>query len=168
MSYQEKRTIVSIVTGILILAAYSIYTFGQYQSGAVGPGNLKFWSGAILTFIAIGIAASIVIQIVFHILLSIAIAVQKKIQDQNCDDQDIDKSINAEMIEDEMDKLIVLKSMRFGFIFAGMGFVAALLSVILNYSSEVMLNILFMSFSGGAVIEGFAQLYYYRKGVNNG
>jgi hypothetical protein len=168
MSYQEKKTIVSIVTGALILAAYCIYAFDRFQSGAVAPGDLKFWAVTILIFIGIGIVATIAIQIVFHILLSIAIAVKTKIQDEKSDDKEIDKSIAAEIIEDEMDKLIELKSMRVGFFFAGIGFVAALVSLALNYSAVVMLNILFISFSGGSLLEGVTQLVYYRRGINNG
>ena len=93
MSYQEKRTVVSIATGVLVLAAYCIYASGQYQSGAIAPGDLKFWASTILVFIGIGIAASIVIQIIFHILLSIVIAAKKKILDESCDDKEIEKSI---------------------------------------------------------------------------
>lgn len=168
MSYQEKRTVVSIITGAIVLAAYCIYAFGQYNSGAVAQGDLKFWAGTILIFIGIGVAASIVIQIIFHILLSVAIAAQKKIRDENCDDKEIEKTIGAEMVEDEMDKLIELKSMRIGFFFAGIGFVAGLVALVLNYSSVVMLNILFLSFLSGSLLDGFTQLYYYRKGITNG
>jgi len=172
MSYQEKRTITSIVTGALVLGAYCIYAFGKYQSGTVTPGDLKFWASTMLIFIGVGIAAAIVIQIVFHILLSISIAVQEKIRDVECNDKVIEKSIEktigAEMVEDEMDKLIELKSTRIGFFFAGIGFVAALVSQVLNYSPVVMLNIMFISFSAGSMFEGFAQLYYYRKGIHNG
>ncbi len=168
MSYQEKRTVVSIITGAIVLAAYCIVAFGQYNSGAVAQGDLKFWAGTILIFIGIGVAASIVIQIVFHILLSIAIAMQKKIRDENCDDKEIKKTIGAEMVEDEMDKLIELKSMRVGFIFAGIGFVAGLVALVLNYSPVVMINILFLSFGVGSLFDGFAQLYFYRKGIQNG
>jgi hypothetical protein len=149
------------------LAAYCIYAFGKYQSGAVAAGNLKFWASTILIFIGIGIAASIVIQIVFHILLSISIAVKKKMRDENCDDKEIEKSIEAEIVEDEMDKLIELKSTRIGFFVAGIGFVVALLSLVFNYPPMVMLNILFISFVAGPLFTGFTQLYFYRKGVNH-
>jgi len=168
MSYQEKRTVVSIITGAIVLAAYCIVAFGQNNSGAVAPGDLKFWAGTILVFIGIGVAASIVIQIVFHILLSIGIAMKKKILDENCEDKEIEKTIGAEMIEDEMDKLIELKSMRVGFFFAGIGFVAGLVALILDYSPVVMLNIFFLSFAGGSLLDGFTQLYFYRKGITNG
>jgi hypothetical protein len=165
MSYQEKRTVVSILSGVLVLAAYCIYAFSRSSSGAVAPGDLKTWAGTMLIFIGIGVVTSIIIQIVFHILLSISIAVQKKIQDEKMDDKEIEKSIHSEMVEDERDKLIELKSNRIGFFFAGIGFVAALIFLVLGFSPVVMLNILFISFSVGSLLEGFLQLYYYRKGI---
>lgn len=167
MSYQERRTIVSLISGALVVAAYSIQTFGRFQAGAASADDLKFWAGAILTYIGIGVAVSIVIQIVFHILMSIGIAVKKKIRDEQCDDKEIEKSIDAEMVEDEMDKLIELKAMRVGFFVAGFGFVAGLISLLLGSSAAVMLNILFFSFSGGGLFEGAAQLYFYRRGVTH-
>ncbi len=168
MSYQEKRTVTSIITGAMILAAYCFYAFGKFHAGKVAQGDLKFWAGAMLIFIGIGIAVTIVIQIVFHILLSIAIAVKAKVKNENCDDAVIEKTIKAEIVEDEMDKLIELKSTRIGFFFAGIGFVAALATLVLNYSPMVMLNIMFISFSTGSLLEGFTQLYYYRKGIHHG
>jgi hypothetical protein len=168
MSYQERRTIVGIISGILIVAAYCIYAFGRYQSGMVASGDLKFWAGTMLVFIGIGIVASIIIQIVFHILMSIAIAVKAKMLNEDCDDKEIEKTIGVEMVEDEMDKLIEQKALRVGFVLAGVGFVSALLALVLGYSAVVMLNILFFSFSVGAIIEGIVQLYFYRKGITNG
>ena len=165
MSYQEKRTSTSIFSGALILAAYCIYAFGKYGSGVVAPGDLKFWASTMLIFIGIGIGVTIVIQIIFHILLSVSIAVKKKIQDEECSDKEIEKTIELEIVEDERDKLIELKSMRIGFVIAGMGFVGALVSLVLNYSPVVMLNILYISFCVGSLLEGAGQLYYYRRGV---
>jgi hypothetical protein len=168
MSYQEKRTVVSIVTGALILAGYFTYALGKVQAGAVVSGDLKYWAGTMLLFIGIGIVATIIIQIVFHILLSIAIAVRETIENGDCGDKQIERSVGAEIIEDEMGKLIQLKSMRVGFFFAGFGFVMALIALILNYTPVVMLNIMFVSFSGGSILEGFTQLYYYKKGLSHG
>jgi hypothetical protein len=165
MSYQEKRTITSIISGILILAAYCLYAFNPSRLAALPPGDLKPWAGAMLIFIAVGIGATIVIQIVFHILLSIALAVQTKIENQQSDEKDIERTIHREMIEDERDKLIDLKAMRIGFAVAGVGFIAALLSLVFNYSLIVMLNIMYLSFSIGSLLEGGGQLYYYRRGL---
>ena len=168
MSYQEKRIIVSILTGVFILAAYSIYSFGKIQSGMADPNDMKFWAATMLIFVGIGIVAAIVIQIVFHILLSIAIAVKEQAQNGKCDDGEIEKTLELEMVEDEMDKLIGLKSMRIGYAITGFGFAAALISIVLNYSPGVMLNILFFSISIGSLVEAIAQLYFYRSGVKNG
>ena len=168
MSYQEKRIIVSIITGLLILGSYFSYTYGKYQLGVIAADDMKFWAGTILMFVGIGIVAAIVIQIIFHILLSVAIAVGEKVRYESCNDQEIEKTIEAEMVTDEMDKLIKLKSTRIGFAIAGSGFIAALLSQILDYSPAVMINIMFVAFSAGSILEGAAQLYYYRRGVRNG
>lgn len=168
MSYQEKKTIVSIGTGALVLAAYCIYAFGKHSLEGATPDDLKFWAVTMLIFIGIGIAASIIIQIVFHILLSVSIAVSKTIQNGHTADVEIEKTIKAEMVEDEMDKLIELKSMRIGFAVAGVGFITGLITLVLSYSPAVMLNIVFFSFSAGSMLEGFTQLYFYRKGIQNG
>jgi len=87
MSYQEKRTVVSIISGVLVLAAYTMYTFGRYSVGALAPTDLKFWASTMLIFIGIGIIASIIIQIVFHILLTISIAVKKSIRNEAVDEK---------------------------------------------------------------------------------
>ena len=167
MSYQEKRTIVMMLTGALVLAAYCIYAFGQVNAGVVSLGDLRFWARTILAFIGIGIVATIVIQIIFHILLSVGIVVTKTIRDGKVADEEIEKSVKAEMVEDEMDKLIELKSNRVGVALGGCGFVAGLFAVLLGYPAAVMLNIVFIAFSLGTIVEGLVQLYYYRRGVRH-
>ncbi|MDO9099622.1 MAG: hypothetical protein Q7V53_02605 [Caldisericota bacterium] len=164
MPYQSKKTITSMVTGLLVLAAYCIYAFGRYSSGAIAEGNLKFWAGTMLVFIGIGVVATIILQIIFHIALSIGIAVK----DRACDEKEIDMRIEATVIEDEMDKLIELKSSQIGFVLAGVGFVSALILLVLGYSTVVMLNVMFLSYLVGSLMEGAASLYFYGKGVSNG
>lgn len=165
MSYQVKRTITNILTGLIVLTTYCFYAFGLYQSGILAPEDLKSWAQIMLIFIGIGIIAAIIIQIVFHILFSIGIAIKENIKNGGCDDQEIEKTIKLEMIEDEMDKLIELKSLRVGFIVAGVGFITSLIVLLLNYPAMVMLNLLFISFSVGSILEGFTQLYYYNRGI---
>ncbi|MHB8070412.1 MAG: hypothetical protein ACYDHF_00470 [Candidatus Cryosericum sp.] len=167
MSYQSKKTITSMVGGALVLAAYCLYAFGRYSSGVIAEGNLKFWAGTMLVFIGIGIVGLIVLQIVFHIALSIGVAVKERA----CDDKEIDKRIEATLeatvIEDEMDKLIELKSSQIGFGVASVGFVGALFLLVLGRSTAVMLNVIYLSFLVGSLIEGAASLYFYGKGISN-
>ena len=168
MSYSEKRSIVSIFAGIAVLVAYGIYVCGKVRAGEAPPSDLKFWAGAMLLFIIIGIAANIVIQIVFHILLSMSIAIREEVKNGHSDDKEVEKKIAAEIIEDEMDKLIELKSLRVGFAVAGAGFVTVLIFAYLGSSVDVMMNIMFFSFSGGSIIEGFSQIFFYQRGVTRG
>jgi hypothetical protein len=165
MSYKEQKTITQLVTSSVVFAAYCIHAFGQYQARAVAEGDLRFWAITMLTFIGIGIVASIVILIVFHILHSIGISIREKVLDHDRGEKEIETAIKSEMVEDEMDKLIELKSNRIGFFLAGIGFVASLVSLAMNQSPVVMLNIIFISFFAGSLLEGGAQLYYYRRGI---
>ena len=164
MSYQSKKTITSMVTGVIILAAYCIYAFGKYYSEAPIENNMKFWAFTMLAFIGIGVAAQIVLQILFHIALSIGIAVKER----EYSEQEINRKIEATVIEDEMDKLIELKSLRIGFVFAGAGFVGALIVLALGLPTFIALNIMYLSFMAGSLMEGLASLYFYGKGVRNG
>lgn len=165
MSYQEKRVLVSILTGLGLVVAYGINAMGKFQAGLTGSEHLKLWALTMLQYIGIGVAAAIIIQIVFHILMSIAIAAKESIRSGNCADDHIKKTIALEMVEDEMDKLIELKSMRIGFALTGGGFIIGLITLAFGYTPVLMLNILFGTIAVGSMLEGLTQLYYYRKGV---
>ncbi len=163
MSYQEKRTIVSVASGVLLMIAYCIYAL--VRLGWNSMGDVRSWATTMLVFIGIGIVAMIVIQIVFHILLSIGIAVKKKIADEPIDDQAIESSIEREMVEDEMDQLIELKANKIGYSFVSVGFVAGLIALALGALPAIMLNIVFLACMLGTIVEGLIQIRYYRKGV---
>jgi len=165
MSYQEKRVAVSVLTGAALMAAYGVNAYGKVRTGLTAAEDLGLWAVTMLQYIGIGIVAAIVIQIVFHILISIAIAAKESIRNEACGDEHIQKTIALEMVEDEMDKLIELKSMRVGFAVAGGGFILALITLAMGITPVLMMNLLFASFGVGSMLEGLAQLYYYRKGV---
>jgi hypothetical protein len=163
MSYQEKRTITSTASGIVMLVAYSIFALSKYNSDNANF-DLKDWATAMLIFIGIGIVAIIIIQIIFHILLSIGIAVKEyKCDDKKYNDKEIEQRIKAEMTEDERDNLIEMKAARICFMLTGIGFMLSLFLAVLNYSAITMINTIFFSFMIGSILEGFIQIYYYRK-----
>lgn len=168
MSYQEKKTLISLLTGIIIMISYCIYTYSKIQSGGESMDDLKFWAFSMFLFIGIGVAALIVIQIIFHILLSVGMAIKEQIQNGSVDEEGIEKHLELDMVEDEMDKLISLKSLRIGYGIVGAGFVLGLGSLLLGYPPAVMLNAMFLSFGLGSALEAVAQIYYYRRGVNHG
>lgn len=164
MSYQEKRVAVSIFTGVALLLGYFYYVSHQLQMRSEAEGDLKYFATVMLVFIGIGIVVVIVTQIIFHILMSIGMAIQEKIEKGQVDEASIERSIKVEMMSDERDKIIELKALRVGFAVAGIGMVAGLIALVLDFSSVMMLNIIFVSFWMGSIIEGCVQLYFYRKG----
>jgi len=165
MSYQIAKTVTNILSGIVVLVVYLFYVSSRYQADLLVMDELKSWAQIMLIFIGIGIAMAIVVQIVFHILFSIGIAVNQSIKNGSCNDQEIEKTIELEMVEDEMGKLIELKSMRVSYIIVGVGFVASLFLLFFDYPAFIALNVLFASFFAGGILDGFTQLYYYLRGV---
>ena len=171
MSYQEKRIVVSVISGVLILATYCVYGITRYQTAGDGLlTDLKFWATAMLVTIGLGIAVMMVIQLILHIYLAISNEVKKEISKKissgnkmmSCDDLEIiDK-------EDEMDKLIALKASKYSFGVIGFGFVASLVSLYYKMPPAVMLNINFVSLMIAFLIEGLLQLRFYRTGVYHG
>lgn len=156
MYYQEKKTIATLLSGITLLGAYCFYVFQKYQTGVVDFSNdLKFWALTMLVFIGAGIVLTIVVLILFHIINSII-------------NQATNQEDDVTMVEDEMDKLIGLKSVRNSFVVVGIGFILSLVSVVIKLPTPCMLNVIFLSFLIGSIVEGISQLYFYRKGVRNG
>jgi hypothetical protein len=169
MSYQEKRVLTNIAAGSTLLLAYVVYAYSKYSANTEILSDAKFWAGLMLSFIGIGIGLMIIIQIVFHILYSIGIAVTESIDSElngkgRKSDKEIEKRIKAEFVEDERDRIIELKSLRIGFIFAGIGFVGGLVALYLDSQIGIMLNIFYIAIMTGSITEGITQLYYYRKG----
>ena len=158
MSYNSKKTIASMIMGVLLAAAYIIYALSD---SSPAPDDLKSWATAMLVFIGIGVAAVIVIQIIFHIALSIGIAVKE----QGKDDKTMERIIASIVVEDERDKLISLKSSHIGSVFAGIGFVAALVALTFGTSVVTALHILFGMFSVGSLAEGIVSVYFYERGI---
>ncbi len=156
MLYQERKTIATILTGFLVLAAYGLRVWRQIESGVLGlDTGLKGWATTMLVFIGIGIVAIIIVLIVFHIVNAIV----QEVRHEDAEDPSV---------EDEMDKLIALKATRNSYALVGAGFVASLILLALRQSPVIALNVVFVSFHLGGIFEGFSQLYFYRKGVRNG
>jgi Na+-transporting methylmalonyl-CoA/oxaloacetate decarboxylase gamma subunit len=171
MSYQEKRIVASLVTGIFVMVTYCLYGIARYQAlGNSLLNNLKFWATAMLIVMGLGIVVMILIQILLHIVLAVANEVKKEISKKLPCDKKIVSSDESEItyLEDEMDKLIALKSSNYSFGILGFGFVAGLVSLYYQLPPAIMLNAVFLSFMLASLVEGCLQLRFYRKGIYNG
>jgi len=172
MNYHEKRTIVVSLVGLSVSLTYLFYAIFKIREGSAESLLMKFWAERILLFIGIGIVSVIVAMIVFHILYSISLAIKLKMENEGITNeaiqQRIEQTIKTDTVEDEMGKLIELKAMRIGFVTAGVGFVGSLVSLLLGATPVIMINILYLSFSLGSILEGIVQIFYYRRGIRHG
>ena len=159
MSYHEKKALWGIITVLLVIAGYGIFTLSRYSAGYVKNNDLKFWAGAEVILIMIGAVITILIQCI--------LIIRTMARHQMDNKSKLSVRIKAVILEDEMDKLIARKTSRISYGFTGLGFIAALVSILIGFSASVMINIMFYSISIGSVIEGTAILYYYKVGVAN-
>jgi len=166
MAYQISRTITRILSGAILLIIYLVQVTNKYQAGLLAIDELQSLAQMMLLFIGIGIGVTIGMEIVFHILFSIGLAVKESVKKgSSCNDEEIEKTINQEFVEDEMAKLIDQKSLRVGYITAGIGFITSLVFLALDYPVFIMVNIFFVSFFIAGMMEGFARIFYYKRGV---
>lgn len=163
MTYQTKKTLVSLMASLILLISYCISVYNDFSKALILENDASFWARKMLLFIGIGIVINIISFIVFHILLSVNLTVK----DSTKDSKEINRKLELEMVEDEMDKLIELKSLRVGYIIASIGFILGLILLALNASLAIVLNTLFLSFFVGAIAEGISNLFYYFRGIRN-
>ncbi len=168
MSYHEKKTVLSMVTGLAVLAAYCLHAFGRLGSGILSPDDGRAWAQAMLLFTGIGVVAAIVGQIGLAIATAVLLAARRKLRDPDCADKAVEREVSSEMADDEMSKLIELKALQAGFAVAGAGIIASLAVLALGLPVAVMLNVLFLSLGVGSLLEGGVQLLLWRRGVKHG
>jgi hypothetical protein len=148
-TYQrEKQIIVSTISSILIFGFYSLYVYHKYVAGNLSVINdFKFWGKAFMILVPVTIVAQIIIHIVFFIINKIVT------------NEDIPS------ITDEMDKFIELKALRLSHWTFALGFLLAMGSQAIGMQPWVLFITLISSGYAGAIAEGIAKIYYYRKGV---
>lgn len=148
MCYQEKRSIVSAISSILIFTIYSIYIYQNYLTGNIDYShNYEFWGSVILIFIPVMIVANIIIHIVFIIINKIA-------TDENVPNR-----------SDEMDKIIELKSTRNSHYTFMLGILISMTALVIGYSPMTMFIAITSSMLVACVIGDISQLYFIRRGI---
>ena len=169
MSYKSKRTIANILVGLAVTIAYIIYAL---SAKAPPADNLKGWASAILILIIIGIVAEIIVQILFIIGYSIGISIKEEgakvgthLKGDNESSEKVGRIIKSNMLEDEMEKTIYLKSARIGYIGTGVGFLAAVITLALGQSVLMALHAQLLFIMIGMFAEGITSIYLYERGL---
>jgi Na+/H+ antiporter NhaD/arsenite permease-like protein len=148
MTYQEKKSIVSVISAILIFGLYCLYMYPQYPSGSVDSAEtFRYWGTFVLMLTLISIIAHILISIIFNIVFRITTREKEP------------------KFADELDKLIDLKAFRNSFFVFVIGFLFAMGSLVIYQPPTVMFMILIISGFVSDVTGSATKLYHYRKGV---
>ncbi|MFB9279438.1 hypothetical protein [Cohnella cellulosilytica] len=148
MSYQEKKSIVSLISSILIFAAYSLYRYPQYPEGGVDSKVIfHYWGSFVLVLTLVSIAAHIVISIIFNIFFRMTTGEKEP------------------SFADELDKRIDLLAFRNSFAVFVLGFLLAMGSLVMDRPSQVMFIILIVSGFLSDVTGSLSRLYHYKRGV---
>jgi hypothetical protein len=147
MTYQEKKSIVSLISAILIFGSYCLYMYPRFPEGGLESETFHFWGSFVLILTLFSIIAHILISIIFNIVFRITTREKEP------------------KFADELDKLIDLKANRNSFFVFIVGFLLAMGSLIIYEPSQKMFIILITSGFISDVTGSITKLYHYRKGV---
>jgi hypothetical protein len=148
MTYQEKKSIVSLISVILIFVSFCLYMYPQHPKGGIGSTEtFRYWGSFVLILTLVSVIAHIIISIIFNIVFRITTKEKEP------------------KFEDELDKLIALKANRNSFFVFIMGFLLAMGSLVLYQPSQLMFIILIISGFISDLTGSVTKLYHYRRGV---
>ncbi|QJD85959.1 hypothetical protein [Cohnella herbarum] len=148
MTYQEKKSIVSIISAILIFVSFSAYKYVRYPEEGLEPTEaLRYWGSFVLVLTLVSILAHIVISIVFNIVFRITTGEKEP------------------TFADELDKHIELKANRNGFFVFILGFLLAMGALAIEQPVQVMFVTLIVSGFISDITGSVTKLYHYRRGV---
>ncbi|MHC0038031.1 hypothetical protein [Pseudoneobacillus sp. C159] len=148
MTYQEKKSILTLFSTILIFGFYCLYMYPQYPGGEIEAAeSFRYWGSFVLILTLVSIIAHIIISIVFNIIFRITTREKEP------------------RFADELDKLIDLKAFRNAFLVFIIGFLLAMGSLIIYLPIGVMFMILIASGFISDLTGSATRLYHYRKGV---
>jgi uncharacterized membrane protein len=147
MSIHERKAIVSIIGTIIISIGYAAYMAQRYPFvDLYSPEVFRFWGAYFLILILVTIVAKIIIAIVFSILNTIATGEAEP------------------SITDERDHLIDLKATRNGMWLFILGFVLAMVALVMGQPPAVMFLIILCGGMVSDLISDFSEFYFYRRG----
>ncbi|MBT2730804.1 hypothetical protein J7E63_28760 [Bacillus sp. ISL-75] len=148
MTYQEKKSIVSLFSAILIFGSYCLYMYPRYPGGGLeSTETFRYWGSFVLILTLFSIVSHIIISIIFNIVYRITTREKEP------------------TFADELDKLIDLKANRNSFFVFIVGFLLAMGSLFIYQPSQVMFIILIISGFISDVTGSVTKFYHYRKGV---
>ena len=161
MSISSKRLLFSMVAGIATVFAYIVYVC---IAGAPAAEDIARWAILMLVFIGIGVVLQAIVQALIHVLFSI----KEEVEGTSNGSKRRELLSEASFVEDERDRLISLKSIRIGYVCAGIGLLVALIALACSAPFVVALHIIVGAVALGSLVEACAAIYFYERGISNG
>ena len=147
MTYQEKKSFVSLISTIVIFGSYCAYMYSLYPGGGLSMESFRYWGSFVLVLTLVSIVAHIIIGILFNIIYRMTTGEKEP------------------AFADELDKLIDLKAIRNSFFVFVLGFLLAMGSLLIEKPIQMMFMVLIASGFLSDVTGSVTRLYHYRKGV---
>jgi MFS family permease len=148
MSAQERRSLISLVSNVLIFGIFFAIILGQYQDGRFDGEDASRLIGQAVLWL---IGAQIVAAIVGAILLAIITAV---VTGRNPEPD----------VTDERDKLIELRALRVSFYLFGAAFVGVILAMALGTTFVVAFLAIIISLAVADAFGNVVRIWLYRRG----
>ncbi len=148
MSIQEKKAVFNLITTILFMGGYVLYTFGIY--GAINIPQIhdpSFWGEFMLIMMGVTIVLKIVSYIIFYMIIS-----------------QVHKGEDPEF-EDDYDKQIEMRSDRNSHHLFMLGFIGSLIPLAMGHSIANMFIILLSAGLISSIVSDLSKLYFYKKGI---
>lgn len=151
MSMQQRNTVVSLVSFLLVLGYFCLRVFQMVQTTTfTAPNVFQLWG--------IVIAAAITITILGTIGATILSAIFYAVRTR-------EEPPKQEYLEDERDKLITLKGTRVAYIVSSLSVLIAMLTFVLDQPPLVMFTLLIGSGLVAQIVGDVYRLFRYRRGV---
>jgi len=149
MSSQKITITVSLASTLVILGYYLVNLIPLFQQGDLNAEEIFRFAGIV-------IVASIVLNIAGNILANIVINIIHAIQTQSYKE--------VRLVEDERDKLIILKGTSVSYVAFLIGVLIAMLTFVFGQPPLVMFSLIIFFSLLAEICGDLAQFYFYSRG----
>lgn len=148
MTYQDRNNVVSMIVS-LIVNGYIVIRLVEMNAAGLfdGPDAVNIWARMVIWVIPISIAATIIGTIVFNIAYAIVTGTEK-----------------PSFLVDERDKMFDRRGIVAVVIFAGGGFISAIVALAFGWSALIGFNIIYFAMALGSMAADLVKFMSYRRG----
>lgn len=148
MSFEEKNSIISLFTAVVVFGSYGFYLSGQFAAGYYDSPDAFTRAGRTILWL---IGTGIVVQILSHILFSILFAI-------------VTNDPKPSFRVDERDRQISFRGSKVGYGFSGTGITASMVALAVGWDPVLVFNLVVFSIAAGNILECLVKVVLYRIG----